>query len=117
VYLGRSPQHARDVSFVLNLETGLAGISPVSCQAGFYIDTEGGVKMPLSLWLQKYSFVAHAPSAKSSPKDSVTRTDKTTEAFPPADHEGDSPDEDPQNTQREPLEDPEEQPDVLPLIR
>jgi len=34
-----------------------------------------------------------------------------------ADHEWDSPDEDPQHTQRESPEDPGEQPDVLPPIR
>ncbi len=79
VYLGISPQHARDVSLVLNLETGL--LSPqfhVKLDSTFQTLSEEGVKMPPSLWQQKCSFVAHAPAAKSSPRDSVTRTDKTT---------------------------------------
>jgi len=117
VYLGRSPQHARDVSLVLNLETGL--VSPqfhVKLDSTYQTLREEGAKMPPSLWQQKCSFVAHAPVAKSSPRDSVTSTDKTTEQPPPTDHEGDSPDEDPQHTQREIPEDDEDQPDVLPPI-
>jgi len=118
VYLGRSPQHARDVSLVLNLETGL--VSPqfhVKLDSTFQTLREEGAKMPPLLWQQKCGFIAHTPVVKSSHRDSVTSTDKTPEAPPPADHEGDSPDEDPQHTQRETPENPEEPTDMLPPIR
>ncbi len=58
VYLGRSPQHARDVSLVLNLETGL--ISPqfhVRLDSNFQTLREKGACIPASTWQVKCRFV------------------------------------------------------------
>jgi len=54
VYLGQSPQHARDVSLVLNLETGL--VSPqfhVKLDSTFQTLREEGIQVPPSQWQHK----------------------------------------------------------------
>jgi len=53
-YLGRSPQHARDISLVLNLETGL--VSPqfhVKLDSNFQTLREKGACIPTSTWQVK----------------------------------------------------------------
>ncbi len=70
----------RDVSMVLNLQTGLVSLQfHVELYPTFQTLREEEVEMLPSLWEQNHSFVAHAIVAKSNPQDPVTRTDKTTQ--------------------------------------
>ncbi len=67
IYLGHSPSHARNVSLVLNLLTGL--VSPqfhVQHDDGFTTVRDGS-DPPLSLWQQLAGFVVNGSSRNASP--------------------------------------------------
>jgi len=87
VYLGRSPQHARDVSLVLNLNTGLASLQfHVKLDSNFQTLREPGIKMPQSWWQIKCGFVQQP--TKASPPDPVPATEETRGPPPMPDSEG-----------------------------
>jgi len=75
MYLGRSPQHAQDVSLVLNLEMGL--VSPqfhVKLDSNFQTLREKGAHTPASTWQVKCGFVQQLTK--------TIQRDPTTEAGP-----------------------------------
>ncbi len=64
MYLGQLPQHARDVSLVLNLEMGL--VSPqfhVKLDSNFQTLREKGAHIPTSTWQVKCGFVQQPTKA------------------------------------------------------
>ncbi len=64
MYLGQSPQHAQDVSLVLNLEMGL--MSPqfhVKLDSNFQTLREKGAHLPTSTWQVKCSFIQQLTKA------------------------------------------------------
>jgi len=83
VYLGRSPQHARDVSLMLNLETGL--VSPqfhVKLDSNFQTMREKGARIPTSTWQVKCGFTQQpskvAPNAAAR-GSAICTTNRTTQ--------------------------------------
>jgi len=67
VYLGQSPQHARDISLVLSLETGL--VSPqfhVKLDSTFQTLREEGIQVLPSQWQHKCNFATKGPQAKGT---------------------------------------------------
>jgi len=79
VYLGQSPQHAWDVSLVLNLETGL--VSPqfhVKLDSNFQTLREKGARLPTSTWQIKCGFIQQPtkavqwdPASEARPTDGM----------------------------------------------
>ncbi len=86
-YLGCSPQHTRDISLVLNLDTGQ--VSPqfhVKLDSNFHTLREKQAQMPPSSWQIKCSFVQQP--AKASQHHLVPKTRRTTRALPMQQPEG-----------------------------
>jgi len=87
VYLGRSPQHARDVSLVLNLETGL--VSPqfhVKLDSNFQTLREKGARIPTSTWQIKCGFVQQP--TKAAQRDPVPEAGPVGRTLPMQQPEG-----------------------------
>jgi Reverse transcriptase (RNA-dependent DNA polymerase) len=92
LYLGRSPQHSREVALVLNLETGL--VSPqfhVKIDTTFQTLREPGTEAPQSLWQAKCGFIAHASRisqtnnrSTNDSKESQSKSFPTFQLAPPS---------------------------------
>jgi len=90
MYLGCLPQHARDISLVLNLDTGL--VSPqfhVKLDSNFQTPRKKGAQMPTSSWQIKCGFVQQP--TKANQHDPVPLTIMMTRAFPMQQPEGAQP--------------------------
>ncbi len=87
VYLGQSPQHAQDVSLVLNLEMGL--VSPqfhVKLNSNFQTLREKGARLPMSTWQVKCSFVQQP--TRTAQRDLVPEARPAGRALPMQQPEG-----------------------------
>ncbi len=90
MYLGCLPQHTRDISLVLNLDTGL--VSPqfhIKLDSNFHTLREKGAQLPPSTWQIKCGFVQQP--TKASQHDPVPKTGATTREPPIQQPEGAQP--------------------------
>ncbi len=90
MYLGHSPQHARDVSLMLNLETGL--VSPqfhIKLDSNFQTLRKKGAHLPTSTWQIKCGFVQQSTMAIQ--QDLVPKTGPMDGALPMQQPEGAQP--------------------------
>ncbi len=90
MYLGCLPQHARDVSLVLNQDMGL--VSPqfhIKLESNFQTLREKGARLPTSTWQIKCGFVQQPP--KASQHDPAPEARAMTRALPMQQPEGAQP--------------------------
>ncbi len=87
VYLGWLPQHARDVSLVLNLEMGLVSLQfHIKLDSNFQTLREKGAHSPTSTWQIKCSFIQQP--TKAIQWDPVSKAGPTDRALPMHQPEG-----------------------------
>jgi len=117
--LGWSPQHARDVSLVLNLETGL--VSPqfnVKLDSTFQTLREEGIHIPPSQWQHKCNCATKGPQVKGTAPEAEEPAALPLTNGPEPSSEGTAPQEqEAPSAQREPSDLPQEENtlDLTPL--